>query len=68
MWFCAIVEIGRVRGVMLKVLKTIKFLTNPLLIYKWALCQVSFEYLTIIGALNTLYAGTNDTIGAYAEY
>ena len=41
---------------MLKVLKNIKFLTNPSQIYKWALCQVSFENLTIIGALKTLYA------------
>ena len=47
---------------MLKALKTYEVLTNTLLIYKWALCQVSFEYLTIIGALKTLYAGTKPLV------
>jgi hypothetical protein len=46
------------REVMLKALKTYEVLTNRLLIYKWALCQVSFDNLKIIGVLKTLYAGT----------
>jgi hypothetical protein len=43
---------------MLQTLKHTKIFTNLLLIYKWALCQVSFEHLTNIGFLKTLYAGT----------
>ena len=60
MCFCAIVEIGRAGG--LKVLKTIHFLTNSSLIYKWALCQVPFENLKIMRDLKTLYAGTEPTL------
>jgi hypothetical protein len=47
---------------MLQTLKHTKILTNLLLIYKWALCQVSFEHLTNIGFLKTLYAGTKPKI------